>query len=436
MAIRKRVKRIERDDLYKKWESKDGFQEIKGQAIENNVTVGQQLEAESPTDPQKHKYSSVDEILFRRGYDLYDESDGYILSSPMKAFGSWTQANDVPYTEEANDRLLLDEHLGKSYASTLITGVKTKNLELVKSLHSIGGLETGTVFNPYYDAPIMRAKLFGPAIDYRRIVGDIVRIRENVYKLTKYNNDPDERKMDRMAEGASPRMMELDYSEDTLRFELFRKGIEATYDYLNDEQTRVSMVRNAIEEVAEQHRIAIFEMVVTEIDEAHISTNAMTASGGVDGKITLSQWLRFRKTFGPMYSPDIVLGRGNEITQFEMMFMHLGGQTPEAAASHDLGYTSHPIPANSMLYSNPRLLNNVPTIPEYGWYDDLDDVLLQNNLLCFDRERSSRLVFQIGSEQDETQRHPGPRVVQRFLATKAGVEVPDPNGIRKFVMQS
>lgn len=435
MAVKQRIQRIERDDLYKKWNSQTGFDELKGAARENGLALGQQMEAESPTDPKEHKYQAVEEVLYRRGYDLFDEHDGYVTSSPMKAFGSWTKENDVPNTEEANDRLLLDEHFSKSYSKTLVTGVKTKNLELVKSINSIGGVEEGTVFNPIYNDPtIIRAKLFGPAIDYRRIVGDIIRIREETYKLTKYDNDPDERKMDRMAEGTTPRMMELDYSEDTLRFELFRKGIEATYDYLNSEQTRVSMIRNAIEEVAEQHRIAIFEMIVTEIEKAHIGSGyTYDAMSGVDGKITLNQWNRFRKTFGAMYSPDIVLGQSDEISEFELMFFQLGVNRTDGNS------IAPAVPAaevqNSMVYTNPRSLNNVPMMPEYGWYDSINDVLASDHLLVFDRERSSRLVFQIGSDQDETQRHPGPRVIQRFLATKAGVEVPDAHGIRKFHIQ-
>jgi len=446
MAVKQRIQRIERDDLYKKWNSQAGFDELKGAAKENGLALGQQMEAESPTDPKEHKFQAVEEVLYRRGYDLFDDQDGYMTSSPMKAFGSWTKQNDVPNTEEANDRLLLDEHFSKSYSKTLITGVKTKNLELIKSINSIGDVAEGSVFNPIYNDPtIIRAKLFGPSIDYRRIVGDIIRIREETYKLTKYDNDPDERKMDRMAEGTTPRMMELDYTEDTLRFELFRKGIEATYDYLNSEQTRVSMIRNAIEEVAEQHRIAIFEMIVTEIEKAHIASNAYSAGGGVDGKMTLNQWTRFRKTFGPMYSPDIVLGQSEEISEFELMFLQLGGVRvvgTSASAALDDGQQADftELPANQvgnpMLYTNPRSLNNVPMMPEFGWYDDLSNEILEDNkLLVFDRERSSRLVFQIGSDQDETQRHPGPRVIQRFLATKAGVEVPDPNGIRKFQMQ-
>jgi len=431
--MQKRVKRVSRKELYKRWDSKDGFDEIVGEADERNVALGQQLESMSPTDPKEHKYQAVEEILWQRGYDLYDDDDTQTISSPMHAFGKWSKDNDRVVIEEANDRLLLEEHFSKSYSRTLTTGMKTKNIALVKSIQSIGGYETGTPLNPYYDAPFIRAKLFGPAIDYRRIVGNITRIREEVYRLTKYKNDPDERKMDRMAEGTQPRMMELDYEDQSLRFELFRKGIEATYDYLNSSQTRVSMIRNAIEEVAEQHRIAIFEMIVTEINKAKLTTNQYTtgasSSGqdikGIEGKITYNQWTRFRKKFGPMYSPDIVLGNSESISEFETMFAQFGG-------SGD-GNNNLPIGQLAMLdgslVQNPRLLNNVPTIPEYGWYDDLDEVLTANHLLVFDRERSSNLVFQIGSDQDETKREPGPRVIQRFLATKAGVEVPDPNGI-------
>ena len=428
----KRTKRVDRDKIFDKWESKDGYQEIKGRADENNVTIGQELEAESPTNPQEHKYQAVEDILYRRGYDVFEDEDGQIISSPMIAFGKWSKETDTANLEEANDRLLLDEHFSKSYSKSITTGIKTKNLMLVKSLQSTGFLAQGTPLNPYYDANFIRAKLFGPAIDFRRIVGNITRIREEVYRLSKYNNNPEERKMDRQAEGTEPRMMELAYSDQTLIFELFRKGIEATYDYLNSSQTRVSMIRNAIEEVAEQHRIALFELIVTEIEKNLPTGNEKSRSslggGGGSGKITFNQWIRFRKFFGSMYSPDIVLGASDPINAFEMMFAEFGSNnnTDNVPAGQMAGF-------NQMLFRNPMLLNNVPTVPEYGWYDDLsDDILEDEKLLVFDRERSSNIVFQIGSDQDETQRQPGPRVVQRFLATKAGVEVPDPNGIYRL----
>jgi len=427
------VRRLNRSDLFKRWESETGFSEIMGDADESNLTLSQQLETMSPTDPSQHQYQAVEELLYRRGYDLYDDDDGQIVSSPMRNFGRWSKDSDVSDTDAANDRLLLDEHLAKSYSKTLTTGIKTRNLLLMKSLQSTGTLEVGNPLNPYYDAQFIRAKLFGPSIDFRRIVGNITRIREEVYRLPKYNNSTDERKMDRRAEGAMPRMMELDYQDQTLQFQLFRKGIEATYDYLNSSQTRVSMIRNAIEEVAEQHRIALFELVVTEIEKKLPTANEFTRTGGAANKITFNQWLRFRKRFGSLYSPDIVLGNSEAITQFELMFADFslgdanGTQVPVGQLSQ----------YNSGLVRNPQLLNNVPTVPEYGWYDDLStDIIEPNKLLVFDRERSSNLVFQIGSDQDETKREPGPRVIQRFLATKAGVEVPDPNGIFRYNMGS
>lgn len=419
MPIQRRIKRMDRDELYKAWEDPKHRKEILQKAEEDNITPHQLLEQMSPTDPEKHRYQAIEEILYRRGYDLYDTDE--IESSQMKHFGRWSVKDSEKGEDELRDQALLDEHFNKCYAKTLVTGAKTANVELVKSIQSVGNITAGTPLNPIYDGGFIRAKLFGAAIDFRRIVGDIKRIRQEVYRLPKTNNDPEERKMDRMAEATQPRFMELAYTDQTLTFSLFRKGIEATYDYLSSEQTRVSMVRNAIEEIAEQHRIALFELIVTAIKNACLSSQK-PAHGGTSQKITFGEWLDFRKMFGNMYSPDIVLGVSKAITQFELMAVPMG--------------TGYNIPLaqlamlNPNLARNPQVLNNVPLIPEYGWYDDLpSDILEEYKLLTFDRGRSSEIVFQIGSDQDETKREPGPRVVQRFLATKAGVQVPDPNGI-------
>lgn len=418
MPHQKRIKRIERNELYKAWEDPVQRREILQKAEEDNLTPSQILEKMSPTDPTEHRYQAVEEILYRRGFDLFDTDD--TESSQMNHFGRWAVKDSEKSEDELRDMALLDEHFSKCYAKTLITGAKTASIELVKSLQSVGGLAQGTPLNPIHDAGFIRAKLFGASIDFRRVVGNITRIRQEVYRLPKFNNDPEERKMDRMAEGTTPRMMELAYSDQTLTFALFRKGIEATYDFLSSEQTRVGMIRNAIEEIAEQHRIALFELIVSAIKEGLLPSQRVSHSGTAE-KINFEDWLDFRKMFGSMYSPDIVLGVSKAITQFELMSVPFGqGNLP-------LGQLSL---YNAQLARNPQVLNNVPLVPEYGWYDDLPVTVLEDyKLLTFDRGRSSNIVFQIGSDQDETKREPGPRVIQRFLATKAGVQVPDANGI-------
>ena len=78
---------------------------------------------------------------------------------------------------------------------------------------------------------------------------------------------------------------------------------------------------------------------------------------------------------------------------------------------------------------SPMLLNNQPTIPNYGWYPDLEASLVPNELLAFDQMRSSKVWFRRNLDQDETKRDPEDRVLTRYLNTQVAVDTPDPNGI-------
>ena len=447
-----RFERYERDKLYKLWQDpvfRDDIIDRSEDKGEEAYSIGEILENHSPSD-QENPSAAVDFLLYNRGFNLYDKQ--FRVSSRMKSFGGpWREKAYDKRDHKLSDLVLADAHLDMSYWRTLISGRKSKDLGILesvfKNLNQLGGIDAGNVLNPVREGPFFRGKLFGPAIDFRRIVGDIEFITEETYKLNKDTNDDDERRMETYPEGVVPKIMTLEYSDESLTFQRFRGGVRASYDYLNSNQTRIGRIRNAIEEIAIYHRIVLFEMIIEAIWNGlvrsevadkltHIDTNLATTSNN----LTWIQWRDFTKSFGAFYSPDIMICRSDASTLWESIAMTVpslksGGvetttTTPQATISIGQFATTA-----SNLNQNPYILNNTPIIPEYGWYDSLKNTILDqagdtHDYLVFDRDRSSVIVFQRGSDQDETEREAGPQIITRYLSTKAGAYCPDVNGVK------
>ena len=440
-----RFERYERDKLYKLWQDpvfRDDIIDRSEDKGEEAYSIGEILENHSPSD-QENPSAAVDFLLYNRGFNLYDKQ--FRVSSRMKSFGGpWREKSYDKRDHKLSDLVLADAHLDMSYWRTLISGRRSKDLGILesvfKNLNQLGGIDAGNVLNPVREGPFFRGKLFGPAIDFRRVVGDIEFITEETYKLNKDTNDDDERRMETYPEGVVPKIMTLEYSDESLTFQRFRGGVRASYDYLNSNQTRIGRIRNAIEEIAIYHRIVLFEMVMEAIfnglaDHFENDTTARVYRQNATGNppLTWNVWRDFTKGFGAFYSPDIMICRSAASTIWESMAMTTN---PAGGVTSHQGVTVGQFVATSQnLNSNPYILNNTPLIPEYGWYDALKQSVLQstNNYheyLVFDRDRSSIIVFQRGSDQDETEREAGPQIITRYLSTKAGAYCPDNNGVR------
>ena len=430
-----RFERYSRDELTKKWDDKVFRQEVIKRSHDKSdeaYTVGEILENHSPATAENPS-PAVDFLLHNRGFNVYDKQ--FTVSSRMNAFGDpWKHRTYDKMDPGLSDLVLADSHLDMSYWRTLISGKRTKGLgiteSIFKNLNQLGGIDAGNVLNPVREGTFFRGKLFGPSIDFRRIVGDVEFITEETYKLNKDTNEDDERRMETYPEGVVPKIMSLEYSDESLTFRRFRGGVRASYDFLNSNQTRIGRIRNAIEEIAIYHRIVLFEMVVETIHNALVDSdlsNKRTRSA----TMTWSAWRDFVKSFGAFYTPDIMLCRSDASTIFESVAM---STTANPVSMITIGQFAATAPA---LNANPYILNNTPVIPEYGWYDQLDDKVFDtdaaiHDYLVFDKDRSSVIVFQRGSDQDETEREAGPQIITRYLSTKAGCHCPDANGIRTF----
>ena len=360
--------------------------------------------------------SALDWMLWKHDIECYDS--GYTPSSALNKMGDWSN-KDFDQKPVAK---LFYEKIGDRYAKTMYRGLPHVELQLPPtiqraSLNTLSEIKPGTAMNLYDDSDFYRAKQFGPIIDYRQIIGMSESTTADAIRKNKYSNAPAERLMKITPEATSPARMELAYSEELVAFTAYGIAIEASYDFLMANQTRVSAIMNAVDEVAMQYRTTIFEQVVKTIKAARPAGNTVAGT-----ELTLTNWLDFRKKF-THYSLDIVLGDNASITEWEKVVFGLNSQ--------DITLAYLALLWSGMIAGgkSPMLLNNQPTIPNYGWYPDLEASLVPNELLAFDQMRSSKVWFRRNLDQDETKRDPENRVLTRYLNTQVAVDTPDPNGI-------
>ncbi len=408
-------------DLLTRQQTLDSFRQNSHKVIEAARAEGMYLTdyLDWVTQPNKDdELNTLDYMLWREGINCYDY--GYTPASQVSKLGDWSDKNNFDNKPEVK---LFYEKMGDRFSKTMYRGLNHLKYREPVNIERAGAsmiakIEAGTAMNLYNDSDYYRAKLFGPTIDWMQIVGNSETTNDDAIRKNKYNNSPDERKMRVTPESVGPVRMELAYAKDLVEFTPYGIAIEATYDFLNASQTRVSAIMNALDEVALQYRTIIFEEIVKKIVAAVPTGNAINPdSSGLTTKV----WREFRMKYNH-YALDIVLGNSQSIAQWEEMVF--GGN--DTTLAHLAALWSGMVDGAR----TPILLNNQPMIPRYGWYDDLSTELPDNKLLTFDQMHSSKVWFKRSLDQDETQRDPETRTVTRYLNTQVGTEVPDANGIR------
>jgi hypothetical protein len=407
----------------KREETLTAFRKDSATVIESARSEGMTLtdHLDQYTEPNKDdELNTLDWMLWKEGVNCHDY--GYTPASHPRVLGDWT---DRAFDNKPEVKLLY-EKMADRWTKSLARGLQHMGSgnRVLNTQRATGGasmvskIEAGTAMNLYDDSDFYRAELFGPTIDWMQVAGMSETTTADTVRKNKYDNTKKERRMKITPEGVGPVRMELAYSKDIVDFVPYGIAVEATYDFLNAEQTRMSAIMNAIDEIAIEYRTTIFEAVVKAIKAAVPSGNAINPSGS---GLTLDGWLEYRKNYNH-YSLDICLGNSPSITAFEKMIF---GDT-DLTLTHLMAFWTG---TTSGGMNMPMLLNNQPMVPRYGWYDDLSTELPDDLLLTFDKMHSSTVYFKRSLDQDETMRDPEARCVTRFLNTQLGIDIPDPHGI-------
>lgn len=389
------------------------------------MSVMDYLESQiSPKDRSTLGASVVEVMMWHRtGADLIGR--GYARSSPLTKIGNFTNEE---FNKTADSKLFWDFQ-EDTYCRTLQTGASPEELAVIPvgipantedRLSSLAGLSENTAENPYDEQPMRLSRQWEPQIDYRRIVARVQNTSRQTVRIPYNTTEEGEvEEMDVVPEGVRPLVVELGYSRETLDFTGYGATLEATDDYLLDNQTTAEAIREEVAKLGMRRRETMFFQIIRMIYDACPSGN-VTQLGG--NELTEESWNLFRKLY-ENYAMNIMLGTSKAITKWENMYFGVGSAktvTMDFFARRGTG-------------GSPGVLNNQPSIPDYGWVTREKNKFVDtttgngNNglfLLTFDKRYTVRVWFRRGLAQDEMERVPGERKMRRHLHTDVGHIVP------------
>ena len=416
---RELISRISRNEMLDEW--REDPERVRQEADDAELELHAYLRARAPASEQSRGRSTAEWLLFHEGFQLEDVGD-----IPASRIGKKQGVDIDPQKgERMNDiSALLCAYWDERYNRTLLTGKRTQRA---------ASLSTQTVGSPWrrqYDEAPQRSPEIAVGFDIMRVMAYSRTISEDKFRVPQWRNATGEQMMQNIAEGTEPRLFEITRRITEVTMENYRAGIEATDAFLNDSQTRASDITNAVEEIAEGHRIAILAQFGKLLKESVRADHTYTPSvgdklGGITfatKELTYPFVRRFFKEFGTAYRPDVIIGNTNAILDLELMSMTGGDQ--------NLSFGSWTLIPNSGIEN----LNGDLTRLSYGEIDaDTITGFTDWELFAFQRNRAFAFLQMRGMDQDEMERVAGRRMTRRWLGTRSAIAPLDLYALRRMV---
>ena len=413
------VKPIGRGEYYEEWLADP--QAVFDRADEANLTLDSYNRVRSPASAESPG-SAAEYILYNEGIRVADTFDSD--SSPLDDLPEIAPGPDAPKRKEPIVRQL-EAYWDECYSRTLFTGTTTTE----RNVASVSNLTAGGPWRPYADEPPVRTPDVGPDFNFLDVVAYTRRISGTKFRIPERKNPASEQLMQVLAEATPPRLMELTRGIREVTLLEYGAGIEASDKFLNDNQTRVSDITNAVEEIALRHRQTLLSELGKLVKNSRPTDNnyVTSASPGsvqgtahVAGRLLYPFWQKFVNDFPAPYNPDTTIGNPDAILGLDLM--SLTGDDNLTFGSWGL------IPGSGV-----RKLNRDPLRMNYGSINNNTVTgFINTELYTWQRARGVVYVQQIGADQDETQRIPGAAKVQRWMRTTAGLGILDPECIRSI----
>ena len=401
---------IPREELISEWRSDPGA--IIQQAEESEMELAPFLEVRGQPTEEDHG-PITERLLEATGIRMEDSPRGHIPSTPLSRLPG---INPNPSEPEGH---LVNAYLDQRCNDVLLTGER--------SINSISGLTTNSVWRPYYDEPAFRQPQIAPAFDFRNIIGRFRTISDDQYRLNKRTNAKAEQQMQKAAESTLPDVFVLDREDKAYKLIEYRAGIEATDNFLRGSDVRASDVTNAVEEIAIGHRITLLRdaaMVITTDtpsgNDYAIGTATLAGVPHVAGNLEYPFFVQWLTDFGTAYKCDCIVGNQNSITNLKLMSLSAGDNLT-------LGSWAT-LPNSNIVDFNGGMMDL-----GFGWIDSDSDTGFKNNKLWgFQKATSLIFVQRRGMNQDETQRDAGMRTMTRWFGTQSRFISMDTNGMRSI----
>lgn len=384
------------DRKYMKAAIESRAEKLEDEAYEKGYDLDEYLVEKFPADPESKDQRDAITYALEECYDINLQGHH---SNRLNEFDMFAEETDDIPTQLLNmyyDRIFSDK--------------------LVSHRASVAGLTTGRPFVATTEGAVQNQIDYGPSFAWQDLAANVERIPGDSYFLPLENNSPNERIWEIIPEtGGEPAAMVLGYSEKTAIFETYRKKLTASYDFLRNNQTRIATFRNAVLQLTGGLAEAFQQKFAKVIHDGVPSGNLITLSGNdamgnahAAGVITLAEWKEVQQAFGSVYKPTRIIC--NQTAWRAIDFM-------AAQSSRQFVLRDEARRQDSNLVPEFYSLNSSALSVGYGWVENVTE-LTDTTFVAFDHRDTFEVLYQLGSEQDETERLPGPQVINRLFGVK------------------
>ncbi|HEY1292952.1 MAG TPA: hypothetical protein VH814_16045 [Steroidobacteraceae bacterium] len=396
------------------------------EAAERGMNLSQYLEN---VDPTAERESAEDRAL--DAFERLVRASGIVLA-PVPELGlhasTWQECLAAP-----ERRALMPEFMARVWrraqrldpveqARLAMTQIEDLPGSQTRAVLMSGDAALGSLVNPWYDNPEIRAKRLVPPIPLERLVARTTAIDSDAYRTLYITDDfgTDAYRMKRIAEGTEIPRTSLVTGEHTLRIYKFGRALQATYEQLRRQRIdRIAFIiaRMAVQAEADKVTIALNTIIN---GDGNANTSALVLNqtalhpGSTAGTLTLQSWLTFKLRFALTYQPDIVLGQEAAVMQLLLLPVSVGVQTPYAM-----------LPANALGTITP-LANQLNIAMEYGVTADAP----ASKLVALQSSGSLERVTEVGGNVSEVDRFINNQTQLLTMTEVEGYGIIDPNAAR------
>ena len=437
---------VPRYDIRALWDERKT--DILGRAQETNKPVGEVLNQLSPPS-REDPGDAVARILADKGVQL--RPTAYSPASRLSDFG---------YNRKHSEgRLLFNEYLDNRFKQAVLrlplavlepdapfderSSLKGRynDWKLERALSQTDTEQSGGQYwDRHYTADMIRSEQFGPSVDYRSLVYDVVSIEEDKYELPKLIVPENERRMQKVSRGAPPKLSNAGFDATVTEFVRYRGGVAFDDDFLANPSTRANVIEDFIMQFAEDFLIQLLhETARVYVANVHSDTtyaDGTTYAHGTDhavSTLTIGEWEEFSNSFPELYAPNRIIANPKgfravqDIYQPEQITVGMRRQTDPASTPnfYSLNDPNQAIGCALIKGKDSETNLNPPASAPNNSVS-----LIAYNL----RYSGLVVVFKMGRDQDEMQRDAASEMSARYLGASVMFVPRDKTGIRRLIV--
>lgn len=334
---------------------------------------------------------------------------------PELASRWWKRASRLSYTNPKDLATLV------SNGDEMLDGYEPSQTS--RAILLSGDAAVGSLVNPWYDNPEIRAKRLVPPIPLERIVARTTPIDGDAYRTLYITDDygTDAYRMKRVAEATQIPRTTLVTGEHTLKIHKFGRALQASYEQLR--RQRIDRIAFILARMAIQAEIDKVSIVLSTLinGDGNANTSASIVNltsvdpGATAGTLTLRGWVTYRLRFALTYMPDVIIAQEATISQLLTLPVGIGVYMP-------LGMQQTPTAFGNISPIQMQLANTL----DYGITADAP----ASEIVGFQSDIAVERVIEVGGNVSEVERFITDQTQLLTVTEVEGYGVIDPNATR------